>query len=267
MARLYLSSQRRVRDLRFIVTPYRLRDGKYIPDIPDRCPYCNGDGDPCRISKSHERVRATGFGFPLWVVRCQNHGRRAFGLYPPGYGPFLRSPLMAVTPDGLPVRVAEEAPGESAARLPPSARVRLLPTYASAAVDAARGRFWPASTWGAEANTAPRYSTQVRRIRRALRGLGLDPEAENGERLRISQVVGSRLVTTEAIPGKPNQVRGERVCQAFERIGRGLAAVKAVTHAWYLAGLWGLPSYWDSRGGVLRTLPFRRPGTGGAAVS
>ncbi len=266
MARLYLSLHRSARDLPFVVTPYCRRDGKYIPDIPDRCPYCDGDGEPCRIRKSHERIRVTGFGFPLWVVRCQTHGRRAFGLYPPGYGPFLRSPLTAVTPDGLPVRVSAAAPGERVSKPLPSARVRLLPTYANAAVDAARGRFWPASTWGAKANTAPRYSTQVRRIRRALRGLGLDPEAEEGERLRISQVIGNRLVPTGAISGSPNQVRGEQVCQGFERIRRGFAGLKDVTHAWYLAGFWGLPSFWDSRAGVLRTLPFRRPGTGGDVV-
>lgn len=98
------SASRRTSD--FIVSPY-LPDshGDLQPEIPVRCLH-SADGSPCHLARHSRRLRKVGPGYPLVVVRCQDH-RCCFTLYPPGYMPYAREPLLPVSPDGTVCLVEE----------------------------------------------------------------------------------------------------------------------------------------------------------------
>lgn len=267
MSSIHHSGRPCAHEIAFCVVTYRLQGGSYVPEIPDQCPY-GGEG-PCHVALDHLRERLTGPGHPLYVCVCLRH-LRGYTLYPPGFGPYAQASLVAVTPDGKPTTVSEESP--TADPKSPTGSVdlvRFLPTYLGASVDAATGRFWPPVA-GGQGDVGLRYSTQIRRIGRALIGLGVAPDLDQADRLRISQHLGIELVDkVECRIDSPstNQVRASIVCRILTKVREGWEAVKALTHAFYLAGVWGLPSFWDERARVLRTEPFRRSGMGGAAVA
>lgn len=259
-------------EIAFCVTLYHLVNGSYVPEIPDQCPY--REEGPCHVVLDHLRERRTGPQHPLYVCRCLRH-LIGYTLYPPGYGPYGQAPLVAMTPDGKPTTVSQEASATDAKSGSESELTRFLPTYLGASVDAAEGRFWPSAAatagGGGEGDVDLRYSTQIRRILRALIGLGVAPDLDQTDRLRISQHLGIQLVGKEAEcrmdDPSANQVRASTVCRILTKVGEGWKAVKELTHAFYLACIWGLPSFWDEQARVLRTEPFRRSGMGGAAVA
>jgi hypothetical protein len=252
-------------EISFCVTPYHQKGSAYVPEIPDQCPY-RGEG-PCSVVLDHLRERQTGPQFPLYVLRCQGHGR-GYTLYPPGYGPYAQASLVAMTPEGLPTMVSQETPVVDAKPGPePGPELtRYLPTYLGAAIDAAAGRFWPPGA-GEQADVALRYPTQIRRIARGLVALGLAPDLDPADRLRISQHLNTGLVGKEEA-GQPanastNQVRATAVCRILMAVREGWDAVRALTHSFYLGWIWGLPYFWDNQARVLRTEPFRRSGMEG----
>lgn len=265
---VHRSGRLRAHEISFCVTPYHLKGGTRVPEIPDQCPY-RAEG-PCHVVLDHLRERQTGPGFPLYVLRCQGHAR-GYTLYPPGYGPYAQESLVAVTPEGMPTMVSEEAPTVEAKPVPvpePGPELtRFRPTYLGASVDAAEGRFWPSGA-GEQAGVALRYPTQIRRIARALVGLGVAPDLDPADRLRISQQLNSGLVGKEEARQlndvSINQLRATAVCRVLTTVREGWKAVRALTHSFYLAGIWGLPFFWDQQARVLRTEPFRRSGIGGA---
>jgi hypothetical protein len=74
----------------FIVATYRIETtGDWTTEIPTAAP-C---GPGCRLRAHDERERLTGPGHPLLVVKCTVHGAY-FTVYPPGFLPFSRRPLV-----------------------------------------------------------------------------------------------------------------------------------------------------------------------------
>lgn len=258
------------RDLSFCVTRYREMGGELRPERPDQCAYREErPGVQCQVAFDHLRYRSTGPCIPLEVWRCRSHGR-AYTLYPPGFGPYVRTSLVSVTLDGSPQNVGAKDREPNKPRPPPEL-IRFEPTYFEAALDAAHEVLWPRETNDGEGNVRLRYSTQRRRIERSLAGLGIDSSALEADRFRISQTLGTPLVPDEParLAGKArlSQARGLRVCRSLGWTTGGWDSVKRLTHAFYLAGIWGLPSFWDRKTKKLRTEPFRRPGRGTAHVT
>lgn len=258
--------------LAFSVLPYPETDGERLPAIPDQCPYHEDDPDRhCRVVRNHLRYRTTGPCIPLQVCRCGGHAR-AYTLYPPGFGPYSRCSLAPVTLTGKPIRAVREETGGDAAEAAEATDAKpsdgFAATYFQAAIDGAEQEFWPREAGERPGYEAGRYRTQIRQIDRAAAGLGLSPAMMDEDRLRTSRCLGSALVEeavgfTSGKPGSPNQEQAWRVCGVLSALGDAWCAVKKLTHAFYLAGVWGLPSFWDGGSRVLRTEPFRRPGTGG----
>lgn len=60
--------------------------------VPDRCA-CGEDGHTCRIQRHELRERKEGPDHRLLVIRCVTH-ERYFTLYPPGWTPFSRRPVV-----------------------------------------------------------------------------------------------------------------------------------------------------------------------------
>ena len=68
--------------------------------LPERCLLSlDGAVGTCRVSEAFWRDRLTGPRHPLLVVRCRTHGV-AFTLYPPGYVPYGRVPVVCRVDDG-----------------------------------------------------------------------------------------------------------------------------------------------------------------------
>ena len=108
--------------------PYLFNDQQMRPLRPDRCPREPGPGELCHIIFKGSRERATGPIHALALAFCRTHELR-FTLYPPGYFPYGREPLVCVTSSGEPV-VRDN--GE-----PP-----ITGTYFQAAIDGAAKIFW-----------------------------------------------------------------------------------------------------------------------------
>lgn len=83
----------------FLVTPY-LPDAEGVlqPVLPSRCPVCKVDVVP-KLSVHLRRSRIFGPTMPLAVLHCHTDGR-FYTLYPPGYVPYGRQPLLHVDIDG-----------------------------------------------------------------------------------------------------------------------------------------------------------------------
>ena len=104
--------------------------GSLRPPKPASCPdplaTCN---NRCLIHFSRWRDRVHGPGFRLASMHCLTHSRR-FTVYPPGWTPYGRAPLVLLDHRGRTV----ETDGEEN---------RWNDTEFGALVDAARGNIWP----------------------------------------------------------------------------------------------------------------------------
>lgn len=130
-----------------MVTAYQpVVGGRMSPIIPRHCPF-GGDGEECRVGAHGRRERKRGPGFALVVAVCHAHGRH-FTLYPPGWTPWGRVPV-------LPSEESETEAWES--------------TLFVAPMDAASGVLWPELSVGAVGCAR----TQGRWIRRCGQWLGL----------------------------------------------------------------------------------------------
>jgi hypothetical protein len=74
----------------YIIFTYPVTDG-----LPNHAP-CGVDGEPCVICRHSTRKRKHGPAFELVVVVCKTH-KRYWTLYPPGFAPYLRRPLFALS--------------------------------------------------------------------------------------------------------------------------------------------------------------------------
>ncbi len=103
------------------------------------------------------RNRQTGPEHSLAVIHCRTH-RVCFTLYPPGFTPYGRVPLVRLSPDGQPVeRESDGQPFEG--------------TLFQAVLDGCRGIAWPKES--CDDSMHPRFITQQRHINRCILLLGL----------------------------------------------------------------------------------------------
>ena len=194
------------------------------PNLPRFCPWSGGDGRKCAVTEHHLRERSTGPGYALVVARCATHGH-GFTIYPPGFAPFLRRPVLAVTPDGGALGAHATAP-----------------SLFAAAHDAAEGRAWRPR--GA-AYTTGRWRTQQRHIQITVKMLGLDPGAPGAVREQIAHHLAVPLLDlTSAPPQSAGFVaRGRRVMEVFERLPRAVGLPGKLLCCGFVAGLWPAPVF------------------------
>ena len=89
----------------FIITPYvrvSRDEAERRPIVPQYCPLFVTDDDtrtPCKIGLRHRRRRKTGPGYPLSVMCCSAHAC-TFTLYPPGFAPYQRKPVLKLSSCG-----------------------------------------------------------------------------------------------------------------------------------------------------------------------
>ncbi len=248
----------------FIVSEYiSTPDGRLEPRLPDRCPEgigsCSG---LCKISIHCWRARKTGPGIPLAIITCETHGGY-LTVYPPGYGRYLRKPLV-----DRPLGGGEFEEGgtdgdvddEKVDKTTPSC---FLGTTFEAAYEAAMGVAWERKSYS---TTGRWWQTQRRWLDECCRLLGVHPAIEASrvresfaQVLDVPQMVLEKA-RAEVIAEPGYRSRGRAVEAVLESVPR-ICLAERLTLAGHIAGLWGCPYWWDGDIGRLSPAPFQQPGT------
>lgn len=238
----------------FLITSYFAGpDGRWTAAVPSCCPQgSRADDEPCILRIDHNRIRKTGPEHPLAVVRCRTHGC-GFTLYPHGFAPYRRQPVLKVAPDGGPVDTEEVGLDQDFAD-----------TVFAAALDADAGRPWardchdsmPEFFWG----------TQGRHLGLATRLMGLARDLGDRAREAVAAVLSiSGLMQRERSSAKGYRALGRAVCDLLRRLrGRPVSKAFSILVSGHLVGLWGEPGLWDSDRRDLIRSPFCGPGTASA---
>lgn len=221
-------------------------DGRLIVKPPSVGPCSDHDGQACRLCLDHARSRKTGPCFALAVLRCRTH-RIAFTVYPPGHVPYGRVALTPVAPDG------------HALITPRHGANRFEHTLFAAALDAADHQAWPHSA--EDGHIIARFPTQMRRLVRACRLLGVEPALEAEARACLGSILGvagqhlqdgSRRIAQQ--PGYHS--RGEAVVGVLDALrGAGIALFDRLVACGTQVGLWPALQRWDPDAGRLQC-PF-----------
>lgn len=214
------------------------------------CPRSVAD-QRCRLFISHRRRRQTGPEHPLTVVECTTHGG-CFTLYPPGYAPYLRQPVLLLSPDGREV-VREPVDCEQASEW--------RGTLFEAAVDAKAGCAW----WLTSENTAADHrwhGTQGRHLHRSASLLGVACELGDRVREAISACLSvGTLVLRELSTAQGYRAIGGAVCNVLQRVRGGVRRALQLLVCGHLVGHWGAPWRWDPVRQVVERSPFLGGGT------
>jgi hypothetical protein len=235
----------------FVITPYfPAAGGVLTPAMPQACPLRSAGEPTCDVRRHSVRLRKTGPGFPLTVARCHKH-KGAFTLYPPGFAPYQRKPILGLAPDGTsPLPESRSRNGLGA----------FEGTLLEAAMDGERQVAWPRNS---ERGFPEEYwSTQGRHIKLASQLLGIS--AETGSRLR-EQIAAALSVDHLFLQEKSRSdahgyhARSKAVCAVLRRLRRGAGVALRLLYCGHLIKRWGVPWSWDPTREVLERLPFRRP--------
>jgi hypothetical protein len=234
----------------FIVTPYVLDSGGHLAaEMPSCCPVAaDGSGHKvCKLSVHDRRGRKTGPEHQLTVVACGTHGC-GFTLYPPGYAPYRRQPVVRLSPAGAPV----ESEGDDKSS-------QLSGTLFEAAVDARHGRAWARSSGDGVPDRW--WGTQGRHLDLASRLVGVARGLADRIREAISAVLSvGTLVLRETSRAEGYRAIGKAVCQVLQRLRGPRRAVHLLTCG-HLIGHWGEPLHWDAGRRVIERSPFSTRGT------
>lgn len=235
----------------FVTSPYfPSPDDVLEAALPTVCPFRSRGDPPCDVRRHGRRGRKTGPCFDLAIVRCRTH-RHAFTLYPPGYAPYQRKPLMALAPDGS-QPIAE-----------PQSRDSLKAfegTLFEAALDGERRQAWARSSQG-EA-TDRWWSTQGRHLAAAANLLGVSPDTTARLRERISEAlcVDHLFLRDRARSAASGYLdRSKVICAVLRRLGNVRRLALRLLFCGRVIERWGIPCFWDPVRRVLNRLPFRLP--------
>jgi hypothetical protein len=238
----------------FVITPYSpVADVHPVADIPDTCPLNSIDKPTCQIAKHHLRNRKTGPGFPLLVVTCHVH-KKSFTLYPPGFAPYRRQPVIRQTLTGeTPAAEKENHPEEEAGIYEA--------TVFQAAFDAKAGKAWARNSL----KSVPElwWSTQRRHLQLGARLVGVSQSLNERLRETIARALSVdhlrlRELLAKTAPGFRHL--GLAICEVLKTIHSGATRAMRLLFSGHASGQWALPWKWDSGRKVLERLPFRSGG-------
>lgn len=186
--------------------------GEYVArtlvEVPQECPWRDPEA-PCDIVQHSLRARKTGPDHALVVCRCHAHGAW-FSVYPAGFVPYARRPLLDVAGSGS-------------------------PSYEAAAREAAAGHAWPRLSDGERS-----WSTQRRLIRRLSEAFGAFDVAARDV---VGIALGLPLRLLSHLAGAVGyRARGRAVVAVLDGVGDELDRVLL---AGALARAWGHPWRWQ----------------------
>jgi hypothetical protein len=186
------------------------------------------------------------------IVRCRTHDR-SFTLYPPGFAPYQRRPILQLAPEGRAV-LHEESTDPLA---------DFEDTLFQAALDASKGYAWPKNIEEEELPDAW-WSTQNRHLELALRLLGLFGDAADRVRETIAAVLSLACLVLRDESGNMEpgyQGKGQAICRVLAALIGGERRAIRLLFCGYVIGKWGRPWTWDPSRRCLETLPFPDVGT------
>lgn len=191
---------------KFVTTAYLAGDDGHLEAVvPEHC-MCGGDGRPCRVWRHAYRERHEGPGHRLLVVRCTTHGVY-FTLYPPGWTPWGRKPVVAASVDQ---------------------------TLFSAARDASSGVLWPRHQ-AREQNDGKVARAQSRHIAYAARWLGLwggdGLEDAIFEALGLDSLDAHQKARQRWAQASGRKVRGQLVVDVVEELQGGAFLLERLLQA------------------------------------
>ncbi len=187
------------------------------------------------------------------MLVCRTHSQH-FTLYPPGYAPYQRVPVLALSPEGSVVLDEEN-------KSPRGLRSFERGLF-QAALDARERVAWARDSRGG----APEcwWSTQRRRLEVALLLTGISKSLSDRIRERIASVLGvALLLVREQARREPHgyHEKGTAVSKVLSRMAGGRQRSLRLLFAGSLVGLWGCPQSVSPRSASLEELPFRLGGT------
>ena len=236
----------------FIITPYVAGpNGRLTAQIPSCCPASADTAEAeCRLVIVHHRHRKTGPQHPVTVMRCRTHGC-AFTLYPPGYAPYRRQPVMSVAPDGAEFCCETDKDREE---------TRFDETLFEGALDAKRGRSWMKSP---SRHLPKRPSgTRSRHLHVAARIVGLASDLSDRVRLSIATMLSvSTMQLREGSRVTSHRRLGKAIWAVLARLRGGARCALKLLVCGHLVGRWGEPLHWDAQRQVLQRSLLVRPST------
>jgi hypothetical protein len=182
------------------------------------------------------------------VVQCVKH-RKHFTLYPPGYAPYQRLPVVQLAPDGSAKRdqQGKALTGASA----------FEGTVFQAALDAKQGHAWARNSERGVPDLW--WNTQRRHLALALRLTGVSDGVDDAlrEQLRAALGVDPFVIRGEArreLSGY--QARGCAVWRVLRKVPRGRGRASRLLLCGHLVAQWGEPWSWNPARRTLERLPF-----------
>jgi hypothetical protein len=235
----------------FVITVYFPgAGGVFEPAIPTTCPQGSSHKQSCDVRPHFFRERKTGPCFPLTVVRCFTHGC-SFTLYPPGFGPYLRAPVLELAPDGTsPLPEKKDKPNLEA----------FEGSLFQAALDGEQGKTWERDSLDGVPDHW--WSTQGRHLDLALRLLGISRASGARLRERIASVLSiDHLLLKEqsGVEKDGYRSRAKAICGVLRRLKQGMLGAIRLLFCGCLIGHWPIPWSWDPKREILERLPFRLP--------
>lgn len=200
-----------------ITAPYFVDQyDRLAPRRPSRCVNTDGRGS-CLINFHRWRPRKCGLEHPLACFRCKYHGC-SFTVYPLGWLPFGRRPIIPLTSSGFDISGLGVLEG-------------WCETAFGAGVDAGQKRLWPLSAGGArEWEKTYGYSpygvrrTQARHVAGALKLMALSVDLVD-QRPKVAAVLGLDLSTIASCDarqrdGPPLVACGAKGAELLSAVGR-----------------------------------------------
>lgn len=221
----------------FVSLPYVAQDGggSLRPPKPLRCPGPTRDG--CLIHFSRWRRRVHGPGFFLASMRCLTHSL-CFTIYPPGWVPYGRSPLILLDHRG---RMVETEQDEN----------RWNDTEFTAVIDAASGEIWPDPvTLGPtiseekDGELVRSRRTQRRHVAGCMRLFSLDATATLRDRERVTLTINLDVTALENAwmrirDGPSLMVRGKEGAWLLEQLPALVGTFSGLLLLGEAQGFWG----------------------------
>lgn len=237
-----------------IAAPYRIgADGLVTPEAPKVCPL-SVSGDDCHIVADKVRHRICGPGFDLRAYCCKRH-RSYFTLYPPGWTPYARKPLVPVDCRGndleLPVGAQDSGP-ETIITENGDQGIMISQLFEStefqACVHAASGRLWPAETLlgpsvdSSEPLPPGCLATQRRQVRGAIVFFGLHEGASAENREQVARLLripmGFLLDCARRIRAGPGLIGASKVVLSLLAFMVPAGPVSRTRHTTKIGTIW-----------------------------
>ena len=226
---------------KYFIVSYKLREGQTPQvEIPSRCLWRGADNRRCDVKHCRFRNRKTGPCHPLVVVKC-HHGP-AFTLYPPGYGPYKRTPVAPMSAAGEVVLVGGRGDADKKVSEPAWQK-----TLFAAVLDAFRGESWSRES---PAHDLRRRRTQRRHIALSAMLVGLAVELDEAIAQRIADCLGIAYLMLSDLRSAYRtaltyQGKGAAIVSALELIPVDRTLGDRLLQAGFIGGLWGRPERWD----------------------